>query len=75
MGANGVLRSALNELLRTPLGNCPKSLGDVSGVAPKTTEEALFDPFGPPHSGRIHLRSVAQTPFRTVSGRSSQNPL
>ena len=47
--------------------NCPKSLGGACDLAPRIAEKALFDPFRPPHSGQIHPRSVAQSPFRTVS--------
>src|SRR5918994_6805099 len=45
----------------------PKSPQGGPGVALRNAEKTLFDPFGLPHSGRIHPRSVAQTPFRTVS--------
>src|SRR5215207_4722956 len=50
-----------------PFRDCPKSLVGARGVALQIAEKALFDPFRPPHDVRIHLRSVAQTPFRTVS--------
>jgi hypothetical protein len=53
--------------------NCPKSFGDVYGVALQIAEKALSGPFRPPHSGQIHVRSVAQTPFRTVSPRTLMN--
>jgi hypothetical protein len=47
--------------------DCPKSLGAARGVALQIVEKARFDPFRPTHDVRINLRSVAQTPFRTVS--------
>jgi hypothetical protein len=47
--------------------NGPESLGGDYAVALQTAEKALFDPFRAPHSGQIPVRSVAQTPFRTVS--------
>jgi hypothetical protein len=53
------------------LRDCPKSLVGARGVALQTAQKALRDPFRLPHSVRIHLRSVAQTPFRTVSPRST----
>src|SRR5215207_5023126 len=56
-----------------PFRDCPKSLVGARGVALQIAEKALFDPFRPPHDVRIHLRSVAQTPFRTVSPRISVN--
>jgi hypothetical protein len=47
--------------------NCPKSRGRVCGVGLRSAEKALFRPFRTLYSGQIHARSVALTPFRTVS--------
>ena len=62
------------ELLRTPLGrssqNAPSETvrkGPV--VALRATETVLLGPFWPPDTAKIHVRSVARTPFRTVSER------
>src|SRR5215213_8021353 len=63
----------LRELLRTPSRNCLKSPEGASNVASQGTEAPLFGPFRPRYTGQIHPRSVAQTPFQTVSRRSSQN--
>src|SRR5829696_7290194 len=45
----------------------PKSLGRTRGATLGTAVKALFGPYRSPHNDRIHLRSLAQTPFRTVS--------
>jgi hypothetical protein len=37
--------------------------------SPTDRREGSFRPLRPPHSGRIHARSVARITFRTVSGR------
>ena len=58
------------EVRRIYFRNCPKSLGGACDLAPRIAEKALFDPFRPPHSGQIHPRSVAESPFRTVSPRT-----
>ena len=34
---------------------------------PTDCQRGPFGPFLPPRTGQIHARSVAQTPFRTVS--------
>src|ERR671920_2451100 len=47
--------------------NCPKSLGRSCNVALRDTEMVLFGPFWPLYTGQIYGRSVAPTPFRTVS--------
>src|SRR5215218_4575370 len=65
---------AIGELRRTPLRNCPISPEGGPNLASQGTEAALSDPFGPRFTGRTHVRSVAQTPFRTVSRRSSVRP-
>ena len=39
----------------------------------QSAEKALLEPIRPPHSGRIHPRSVARTPFRTISPRTRVN--
>src|SRR5215218_11458233 len=36
-------------------------------VALRATETVLLGPFWPPDTAKIHVRSVARTPFRTVS--------
>src|SRR5215208_8473121 len=51
--------------------DCPKSLVGARGIALQIAQQALFDPFRLPHSVPIHLRSVAKTPFRTVSPRTT----
>src|SRR5829696_5652475 len=56
-----------------PFRDCPKSPVGARGVALQIAKKALVDPFRPPHDVRIHLRSVAQTPFRTVSPRTKVN--
>src|SRR4051812_22189667 len=64
----GILPS---EFLRTPFQtvsrNCLKSPEGASNVASQGTEAPLFGPFRPRYTGQIHPRSVAQTPFQTVS--------
>ncbi len=47
--------------------NCPKSLGGAYSGALWAAKKRLFGPFHPPFTGQIHARSVARTPFRTVS--------
>jgi hypothetical protein len=44
-----------------------KASEGVYDVALRTAEKALFGPFRHPYSGQVHVRSVAHTPFRTVS--------
>src|SRR5215211_3177763 len=61
------------QLRRTPYRNCLKSPEGASNVASQGTEAALFGPFRPLYTGQIHVRSVAHTPFQTVSWRTSQN--
>src|SRR5215218_11034634 len=51
----------------------PKSLGRTRGATLGTAVKALFGPYRSPHNDRIHLRSLAQTPFRTVSPRTPVN--
>src|SRR5215211_2228858 len=51
----------------------PKSLGRTRGATLGTAVKALFGPYRSPHNDRIHLRSLAQTPFRTVSLRTRVN--
>src|SRR5215213_6830063 len=51
----------------------PKSLGRTRGATLGTAVKALFGPYRSPHNDRIHLRSLAQTPFRTVSPRTRVN--
>jgi hypothetical protein len=41
-------------------------------LASRGTRTARFGLFWPRYTGRIHVRSVAQTPFQTVSMRSTQ---
>jgi hypothetical protein len=60
-------------MAKVQLRNCLKSPEGASNVASQGTEAALFGPFQPLYSGQIHVRSVARTPFQTVSKRSSQN--
>jgi hypothetical protein len=53
--------------------NCPKSLGRAYNVALRATETVLFGSFWTPYSRQVYDRSVAYTPFRTVSdGRFSE---
>ena len=49
--------------------NCLKSLGRPYNVALGDTEMVLFGPFWPSYTGQVYGRSVAPTPFRTVSER------
>ena len=58
---------------RSAWRNCPKRVGGGCGVALRSTSTALFDPFWPPYASQVYAQSVARTPFRTVSRRSSQN--
>src|SRR5215213_8903804 len=62
-----------SSLFQTVSRNCLKSPEGVSNVASQGTEAPLFGPFRPRYTGQIHPRSVAQTPFQTVSRRSSEN--
>ena len=52
---------------KSSVRNFPKSLGRAYNVALQATETVLFGPFWPPYTGKIYGRSVAHTPFRTVS--------
>src|SRR5215204_3074151 len=47
--------------------NCLKSFGRPYNVALRDTEMVLFVPFWPSYTGQVCRRSVASTPFRTVS--------
>src|SRR5215203_7055263 len=47
--------------------NCPKSPGGTRNWALEGTQRAPFGPFWSRNSGQIHARSIARTPFRTVS--------
>src|SRR5215203_5797317 len=47
--------------------NCPKSRGRSCNVALRDTEMVLVGPFWPSYTAQIYGRSVAPTPFRTVS--------
>jgi len=42
-------------------------------VASRSIEVALFGLFWPRYNGKIHARSVTQTPFQTVSLGNSVN--
>jgi hypothetical protein len=55
------------------LRNRPKRLGGARSVTLQIAEKACVDPFRSSHDVRINLRSVAQTPFRTVSLRTRVN--
>ena len=58
-----------------PIRDCPKSPGDARNMARGGSggpEGAPFGPFGLGISA-IHARSIARTPFRTVSERSRVN--
>src|SRR5215217_2216669 len=59
----------LDELRRIPLRNCLKSPEGASNVASQGIEAVIFGTFGPLYTGQIHVRSVARTPFQTVSLR------
>jgi hypothetical protein len=61
---SGTWESArIYESRHTTKRNRPRSLGRARGVALRAAEKALFGPFCPPYSGRIHVRSVAHTLF------------
>src|SRR5215218_832934 len=47
--------------------NCPKSCGRSCYVALRDTKMVLVGPFWPSYTAQIYGRSVAPTPFRTVS--------
>jgi hypothetical protein len=47
--------------------NCPKSLGRPRSVTLRVATEGLFGSFRPLYTSQIDGRSVARTPFRTVS--------
>src|SRR5215217_2549916 len=64
LGAPVLLRALIHQ---STCRDCPKSLGGARGVVLQIAEKACFDPFRSSHYVRIRLRSVAQTPFRTVS--------
>src|SRR3712207_5449873 len=62
------LRPELRTLThRSAWRNCPKSLGRARSVARRAAKGGLFGLFHPAHTSQIHDRSVARTPFRTVS--------
>ena len=42
-------------------------------MASRGNEAALFGPFRPQYTGQIHVRSIACTPFQTVSPRTRVN--
>jgi hypothetical protein len=65
--------SAWRELPRTPYRNCLKSPVGTRNGAAQSTDTVLFGLFWPRYTGQIHARSVAQTPFETVSMRPSEN--
>src|SRR5215203_4331237 len=67
------MQDAGGELPSISARNCLKSPEGASNVASQGTEAALFGPFRPLYTGQIHVRSVARTPFQTVSTRTSQN--
>jgi hypothetical protein len=46
-----------------------KGFGGACNVALRAIETLHFGPSWPPYTGDIHRRSVARTPFRTVSRR------
>src|SRR5215207_9473069 len=54
-------------MAKAELLNCPKSLGRPCSVTLRVSTEGLFGSFRPPYTSQIDGRSVARTPFRTVS--------
>jgi len=54
-------------MAKVQLRNRPKRLGGARSVTLQIAQKACVDPFRSSHDVRINLRSVAQTPFRTVS--------
>src|SRR5215217_6595637 len=58
-------------LPRNSPGNRLKSPVGARNLASQGIEATLFGLFWPRYNGQIHARSVTQTPFQTVSRRSS----
>src|SRR3712207_5960647 len=71
MGANASTRRRLahrpEAIHRSAWRDCPKSLGRPLQHSLTGHEKALFGPFWRSYTGQIYGRSVARTPFRTVS--------
>src|ERR687889_2719205 len=73
--ANRVSRKfTLSELRRTPSRNCLKSPVGTRNGAAQSPDTVLFGLFWSRYTGQFHARSGAQTPFQTVSQRTSENP-
>ena len=49
--------------------DCSKTLEATCRAALETAEKRCFSIFWPPYTQQMHARSVARTPFRTVSER------
>jgi hypothetical protein len=62
-----------NQMDKVELRDCPKSTGSARKVASQVAEATPFGPFWPRYPDQINARSVARTPFRTVSPRTSVN--
>jgi hypothetical protein len=70
-----ILKNCGSELLRTPLGNCPKNLGRACSLALQAAPEWLLVHFAFRIPTKFHGRSIARSPFRSVSLPSSEGRL
>ena len=67
-----LLAVVLSSINSSAWRNCLKSPGSTRNLALEATQRAPFGPFWPRNIGQIDARSIASTPFQTVSKGSSQ---